>query len=82
MRTTLSIDNDVAAQLARLRRSRDVNFKSLINEALRRGLRELEGKAVPKARFETRAVSLGRCKLGDVDNISDVLASAEGESFK
>jgi len=82
VRTTLSIDKDVAAQLARLRNSSDANFKGLINEALRRGLRELDGKAAPKAHFETRAVSLGRCKLGDVDNISDVLASAEGESFK
>ncbi|MBC7779609.1 MAG: DUF2191 domain-containing protein [Proteobacteria bacterium] len=82
MRTTLSLDKDVAAQLARLRRSSDANFKGLINEALRRGLRELEGKAPRKSSFETSAVSLGRCKLGDVDNISDVLAAAEGESFK
>jgi ribbon-helix-helix CopG family protein len=35
MRTTLTIDDDVAAQLERLRRERDVTLKDIINEALR-----------------------------------------------
>jgi hypothetical protein len=38
MRTTLTLDDDVAAVLERLRKSRDANLKDLVNEALRRGL--------------------------------------------
>jgi Ribbon-helix-helix protein, copG family len=38
MRTTLTLDDDVAAALERLRKSRDASLKDLVNEALRRGL--------------------------------------------
>src|ERR1700731_4780854 len=44
MRTTLTLDDDVAVQLERLRRSRDANLKDLVNEALRLGLREMTAK--------------------------------------
>jgi hypothetical protein len=37
MRTTLTLDDDVAAALERLRRSRRIGLKRLVNEALRRG---------------------------------------------
>ena len=82
MRTTLTIDEDVAAILERLRRARDVSLKDLVNEALRRGLKEMSARPKKSALFQTRAVDLGRPRLADVDNISDALAFAEGEAFK
>jgi len=82
MRTTLSLDDDVAAMLERLRKTRDESFKDLVNEALRRGLRQMSARPQRRKPFRTRAVSLGRCKLGGIDNISEVLATAEDESFK
>ena len=82
MRTTLSLDEDVAAMLERLRKTRDENFKDLVNEALRRGLRQMSARPRRRKPFRTRAVSLGRCKLGGIDNISEVLATSEDESFK
>ena len=33
MRTTLTIEDDVAVQLKRLRREQDASFKELVNEA-------------------------------------------------
>ena len=42
MRTTLTIDEDVAAMLEQLRRDRKTSLKALINEALRCGLLEIE----------------------------------------
>jgi hypothetical protein len=48
MRTTLILHDDVAAALARLRRLRHASLKDLINEALRRGLQEMEPR--PKVR--------------------------------
>lgn len=61
MRTTLTLDDDVAALLTRLQRSKRRPFKELVNEALRQGLKQITGK--PKARkpYQTRAVDLGRC---------------------
>jgi hypothetical protein len=83
MRTTLSLDKDVAAALARLRRERRAGLKQLVNDALRRGLGQMESApAAPRRAFRTRAVSLGRCRVGNVDNVSEVLALAEGETFK
>jgi hypothetical protein len=81
MRTTLTLDDDVAAALERLRRSRQVRLRDLVNEALRRGLKEMDN---PKARHEvrTRAVALGRLRIASIDNIGEALAIAEGEAFK
>ncbi len=82
MRTTLTIDDDVAAALERLRRSKDKSLKELINQALRRGLEELNAPSKPRKPFRTRSVSIGRCLIGSLDDISEVIAIAEGEDHK
>ncbi len=82
MRTTLTIDDDVAAQLERVRRGRNVSLKELVNDALRRGLREMSAKPKPKKRFRTRVVDVGAVFIDNIDNIAEVLAIAEGEAYK
>jgi hypothetical protein len=81
MRTMLTIDDDVAAMLDQLRKKRGTGLKDLVNEALRRGLRELETRPKPRASFRTRSVDLGRVRIASIDNIGEVLAIAEGEDF-
>ena len=41
MRITLTLDDDVAAALQRVRRTRNANLKDVVNDALRRGLNDL-----------------------------------------
>jgi hypothetical protein len=82
MRTTLTIDSDVAAMLERLRRTGDASLKDLVNEALRRGLRDMTGEAKPREAFRTRSVHLGRVLIGSIDNIADAIAIGEGEDFR
>jgi hypothetical protein len=82
MRTTLTIEDDVAALLARLRKERDVGLKDLVNDALRRGLADMLAPAKQRKPFHTRSVDLGRPRLANVDNIAEVLAIAEGEDFR
>lgn len=83
MRTTLSLDKDVAAALERLRKARKAGLKQLVNEALRRGLGQMASPpAAPRRPYRTQPLSLGPCLLGNVDNIAEVLAVAEGETFK
>ncbi len=82
MRTTLTIDPDVAAELRRLLKSRDASLKDVVNEALRCGLRELAARKAPHKHVRTRAVSLGRPKFESLDNVADVLAHAEGEAYR
>ncbi len=82
MRTTLSLDDDVAAALERLKKKRRQRFKDLVNEALRRGLREMSEPPKRGQPFRTRAVALGRCRVASLDNVAEALAVAEGESFR
>jgi hypothetical protein len=82
MRTTLTLDDDVAAVLERLRRSRDASLKQLINEALRRGLKEMSGRPKSRELVRTRSVALGRVRIGGIDNVGEALAAAEGEVYK
>jgi Arc/MetJ family transcription regulator len=82
MRTTLTIDDDVAAELERLRRTRDASLKALVNEALRHGLRDMA--TPPKARkpFRTRSFDGGRLLVASIDNIGELLAEIEGEDSR
>jgi hypothetical protein len=82
MRTTLTIDDDVAANLERLRKTRNARLKDLINEALRRGIKEMSARPKRREPFRTRVVDLGPVQIGPLDNIAELLAIAEGESFK
>ncbi len=81
MRTTLTIDEDVAVQLKRLRRERDANFKDLVNEALRRGLREMKGAPQRRKTLRTQAFDMGK-PLINIDNVAEALAHLEGEGFR
>jgi hypothetical protein len=82
MRTTLTIDNDVAATLEQLRRSRDASLKDLVNEALRRGLRDMGTRPKPRKPFRTKSVDAGALLIPNIDNVAEVLAVVEGEAFK
>lgn len=82
MRTTLTLDDDVARLLERTRRARRIPLKQLVNEALREGLARLDAPRAARKRLRTKSVSLGRCLLDNVDDVADVLASAEGERFR
>lgn len=81
MRTTLTLDDDVAALLERVRQGRKATFKEVANEALRQGLRQMTAPTRHTELYRTRSVSLGGCFLGRLDDVSEVLAAAEGEPF-
>ena len=82
MRTTLTLEKDVAAMLERLRKRRRVSMKALINDALREGLKSMAAPNAARAAVETKVVDLGRCLVGNIDDIAEAIASAESESFR
>jgi hypothetical protein len=78
-RTTVTLDEDVAAKLrAEMRRS-GKPFKRTLNDALRRGL--LEGGAGKRhPAFRVKARDLGRLRSGvSLDDIGGLLDRLEGE---
>jgi hypothetical protein len=81
MRTTLTIDDDVAVRLERERRKRRVSLKAIVNDTLRTGLDALEQ---PRriAQFRTTGFELGPSLVGSLDNVEEVLSRSEGEDHR
>ena len=82
MRTTLTLDKDVAVQLERVQRDRKTSFKQVVNEAIRHGLRQMTRVPQRRLPYRTRVVSLGKCLIGSLDDVAEVLSVTEGERLK
>ena len=76
MRTTVQLDDDVAAAVDQLRRERDVGLSEAVNDLVRRGLRQ----RTPRRRFEQRTADLGR--MIDVSNVAEALEQLEGPGHR
>jgi hypothetical protein len=82
MRTTLTLDDDVAAMLSRARKQRQAGLKETVNSALRQGLPRLLEAPAARKKFATSPVIQGRCLLPNLDNIAEVLETIEGPWYK
>ncbi|MDP2055112.1 MAG: DUF2191 domain-containing protein [Acidobacteriota bacterium] len=81
MRTTLSLDKDVAARLEQAVKKRRLPFKTIVNDALRAGLSVIDKPAATQA-FRTAGFDLGPSLVGSLDDVHGVLARVEGEEHK
>jgi hypothetical protein len=82
MRTTLTLDPDVAAQIKAMVRTRRRPFRSVVNDALRAGLAVLERRAGKRSLHRTTGFDLGPSLVGSLDNVEDVLSRVEGEQHR
>ena len=85
MRTTLTLEPDVAARLEECQAADlSVSFKDLINGLLRMGLAKREAMARKPAvkRFATKVFHGRKTMLGAITSTHDMLAMAEGEDFR
>lgn len=78
MRTTLTLDDDIASKLQTETRRTGQPFKVVVNEALRRGLAARRpGRAHSRFRVQTR--DLGATTPGlSLDNLGALLEQVEG----
>jgi hypothetical protein len=82
MRTTLTLDDDVAAKLRALTRRSGQPFRQVVNETLRRGLARPPVSAA-HGPFTATVRDLGRRRSGlTLDNIGDLLEQIEGPSHR
>ena len=78
MRTTLTLDDDVAAKLKSRARRSGRPFREVVNDALRTGLAE-RPPASSRSRFKVKARDFGALKAGlGLDNIGELLERLEG----
>lgn len=82
VRTTLTLDDDVAALLKRVRAERALGVKDAINQGLRHGLGRMIAPATSRPAYRTPSVDAGQLLIGDLDDVAEVLAVAEGEAFR
>ncbi len=78
MRTTLTLDSDIAAKARRGAAKLRKPFKDVINEALRVGLDAVLAPPVAKP-YRTQPRPLGLRRGFNYDNIAELLAQGEGE---
>jgi hypothetical protein len=76
MRTTVSLDEDVAAAVRRLRRERSIGLSEALNQLARAGL-TVKRSGPP---FRQRAVTLG-LKI-DVTNVAEALELLDGPAAR
>jgi len=82
MRTTLTLDEDVAAKLRAESRRAGRPFREVVNETLRRGLasRRITARQQP---FKVMARDLGNLKPGlSLDNVAELLEHVEGSLYR
>jgi metal-responsive CopG/Arc/MetJ family transcriptional regulator len=77
MRTTVSLDDDVAAAVEELRRSKHVGLSEAINELIRAGMASAPRRRRP---FRQRSADLG-LRI-DVSNVAEALDVLDGPAAR
>lgn len=82
MRTTLTLDDDVADKLKLEARRSGEPFRDVVNDALRRGLMSRREKK-PSTPFKVVARDLGDLRPGlAMDSVADLLEQIEGSRHR
>ncbi len=81
MRTTLSIDDDVMERARVIAAKLSTPFKTIVNEALRVGLDQVEQPAKQR-RYTTKPHKMGLRQGRNIDNIQELLTQIEGEDSR
>jgi hypothetical protein len=82
MRTTLTLDEDVAAKLRAESRRAGRPFREIVNETLRRGLASRR-VARQQQWFKITARDLGDLKPGlSLDNVAELVEHVEGSLYR
>ena len=82
MRTTLTLDCDVAQKAKALTAQSGKSFKSVINEALRAGFDQIEHTKPRRKPFRTKPFKSELREGISIDNIGELLARVEGEDYR
>jgi hypothetical protein len=77
VRTTITLDEDVARHITQRMRETGASFKETVNDVLRLGLIEARNPS-PAKPFQVKARSLGLREGLSYDNVEDLLDQLDG----
>jgi len=80
MRTTLTLDPDVAARLNAEATRSDRALKTVVNEALRRGLR-MPGKSARRSTYSVKPLRLSFRPGVDTDKLNELADELENDAL-
>jgi len=81
VRTTLTLDPDVAAMLKKRVAKGDVSFKQAVNDAMRKGLTDELALAKPKKRYVVRRDTPGGGFLVDITDNGALAEMTDREDY-
>jgi len=81
MRTTLTLDDDVATRLKQLAHRKRISFKEAVNAAIRRGLAAQQLPRGGRKRFEIRTFSSGFVAGVDPVRLNQLADELEARRF-
>lgn len=80
MRTTVSIRDDLALELERIRKERDVSFKQALNEAVEWGVIQMRLKPKGSRRpFRIKTFDLGKPLFNSPEELKELIADIQEE---
>jgi hypothetical protein len=80
MRTTLSLDPDVAAMIERELSEHKTTLKALVNEKLRKGFAASTSSSGRRSFDLPKSMDLGKPLLKNLDNVAEILELIERDS--
>jgi hypothetical protein len=78
MRTTITLEGDVVAALARLEKEEGMSAREAINLAVR----AFVAGRTRQVEYTTPTADLGSCLVGSLDDVGESLAFAERDDFR
>ncbi len=83
MRTTLTLDDDVALALRQICAERGIAFKTAVNQTLRAGLVSARGPAASDVPYRLRPLNGGSPRMPrGIVNLQEMVDFAEGEAHR
>ena len=79
MRTTLTLDDDVAAALERRRADRGTRLRDEVNDLLRAGLAAADRRSAGSERYELPTFDPGRPLVTDIRALAELLDTEDVE---
>lgn len=77
MRTTVKLEDDVAAAVEQMQRKEGIGVSEAVNRLARAGMARKD----PGKRFRQRVVRMGQLRV-DVSNVADAIEFAEGPEHR